>query len=37
MRAVLERIDDDREFTVLKIGLLSLLVLATAALECLWT
>ena len=37
MRAVLERIDDDRELTALKIGLLGLLVLAAAALEYLWT
>jgi len=37
IRAVLERIDDDRELTALKIGLLGLLVLAAAALEYLWT
>jgi hypothetical protein len=37
IRAVLERIDDDHELTALKIGLLGLLVLAAAALDCLWT
>ncbi len=37
VRAALARIDDDRELTAVKIGLLGLLVLAAAALECLWT
>ena len=37
LRAALARLDDDRELTAVKIGLLGLLVLAAAAVECLWT
>ena len=37
IRTVLDRIDDDRELTTIKIGALGLLMLAAAALEYLWT